>query len=101
MARLIWTEPALSDLETIAEYIALDKPDAARRYVRRVFESVERLSAFPQLGSVPSEIPHLSYRQLIVPPCRVFYRVEDEVIFVLFVMRSERLFHAEELSERG
>ena len=32
MARLIWTEPALTDLEIIAEYIALDKPEAARRY---------------------------------------------------------------------
>jgi len=31
MDRLIWTEPALNDLEAIAEYIALDKPDAARR----------------------------------------------------------------------
>ena len=38
MARLIWTEPALNDLETIAEYIALDKPDAAKKYVQRVFE---------------------------------------------------------------
>ena len=30
MAELIWTEPALSDLDTIADYIALDNPDAAR-----------------------------------------------------------------------
>ena len=32
MARLIWTEPALQDLGSIAEYIALDKPAAAQRY---------------------------------------------------------------------
>jgi toxin ParE1/3/4 len=35
MARLIWTEPALQDLDGIADYIALDKPDAARKFVRR------------------------------------------------------------------
>ena len=34
MARLIWTEPALLDLEEIAEYIALDKPSAAKKLVR-------------------------------------------------------------------
>ena len=31
MARVIWAEPALQDLDVIADYIALDKPDAARR----------------------------------------------------------------------
>ena len=29
MAEIIWTEPALADLDAIADYIALDKPDAA------------------------------------------------------------------------
>jgi toxin ParE1/3/4 len=36
MAELIWTEPALSDLEAIADYIALDDAQAARRLVQRV-----------------------------------------------------------------
>ncbi len=47
MARLIWTEPALADVEAIADYIALDKPDAAKRYVQQVFAAVERLARFP------------------------------------------------------
>jgi len=29
MAQVIWMEPALSDLNAIEEYIALDKPSAA------------------------------------------------------------------------
>ena len=41
MAQIIWTEPALSDLDAIADYIALDKPEAARRLVQRVFKHVE------------------------------------------------------------
>lgn len=35
MAELIWTEPALQDLDAIADYIALDKPEAARQLVKR------------------------------------------------------------------
>ena len=89
MARLIWTEPALNDLDAIADYIALDKPDAARRYVQRVFQAVERLAMFPKSGSIPPEIPHLPYRQVVVPPGRVFYRIDQEDILVIFVMRSE------------
>ena len=30
MAELIWTEPALHDLDEITDYIARDKPDAAQ-----------------------------------------------------------------------
>jgi toxin ParE1/3/4 len=71
MARLIWTEPALHDLDAIADYIALDKPDAAKKFVRRVFTRVEKLRKFPRIGAVPVEILDLPYRQLIVPPCRI------------------------------
>ena len=72
MARVIWADPALWDLDAIADYIALDKPDAARRRVRDVMARVGRLQKFPRMGSVPPEIPDLPYRQLYIPPCRIF-----------------------------
>jgi len=100
MARLIWTEPALRDLETIAEYIALDKPDAARSYVQKVFAAVERLSQFPKSGSIPPEISNLPYRQVVVPPCRVFYRHNKDYVFIIFVMRSEQKFEQDVLTRR-
>lgn len=100
MARLIWTEPALRDLEAIAEYIALDKPDAAERYVQKVFMAVERLERFPKSGSIPPEITHLSYRQIVIPPCRIFYRVSRDHVFIIFVMRSAQYFRVEMLEER-
>lgn len=100
MARLIWTTPALNDLEIIAEYIALDKPDAARRYVQKVFDAVKRLERFPRSGSVPSEIPHLPYRQIIVLPCRIFYRIQKDHLFIVHVMRSEQLLKEDIFNER-
>ena len=72
MAQVIWTEPALIDLDEIAEYIALDKVSAARRLVEKVFSSVERLEQFPELGRIPPELPDTQYREVIVGPCRVF-----------------------------
>ena len=101
MARLIWTEPALNDLEAIAEYIALDKPDAAKGYVRRVFAAAERLTRFPKSGSIPKEIPHLPYRQISVPPCRIFYRIDGEIVLIIHVMRSEQMLREQYLTERN
>jgi plasmid stabilization system protein ParE len=35
MAEVIWAEPALHDLDAIADYIALDNPEAARGWCRK------------------------------------------------------------------
>ena len=40
MARIIWAEPALQDLDTIADYIALHDPKAAKRLIGKVFQKV-------------------------------------------------------------
>ena len=100
MARLTWTEPALIDLEEIAEYIALDNPSAAKKLVRNVFEKVERLEQHPQSGRKPPEFKKTTYREVIVGPCRIFYRIDKKKIYILYVMRGERLLRKYLLEER-
>jgi toxin ParE1/3/4 len=100
MAEVIWTEPALNDLDAIADYIALDNPVAARELVQRVFKRVEQLVAHPDSGSKPEELRGWRYRQIIEPPCRVFYRRERSTIYVLYVMRGERRLLRSSLIER-
>lgn len=99
MAQIIWTEPALSDLDAIADYIALDKPDAARRLVQHVFSHVEQLRAHPDSGSRPRELKGLRYRQIVEPPCRVFYRHDGDKVYILHVMRSEQRLRRSRLKE--
>ncbi len=99
MARLIWTEPALEDLGQIANYIALDDPAAARRLVGRVFGKVELLQDFPEMCPVPHDLPDSRYRHLVVGPLRIFYRIEGDSVFIVYVMRSERLLKASDLEE--
>jgi toxin ParE1/3/4 len=91
MAQVIWTEPALSDLDAIADYIAIENPLAAAALVRRVFGHVDQLAAHPESGSRPPELKRTRYRQIVEPPCRVLYRYDGERAFILFVMRSEQL----------
>jgi toxin ParE1/3/4 len=100
MAEVIWTEPALSDLDAVADYIALDDPEAARRLVQRVFSHVGQLADHPQSGSKPAELKGWRYRQIIEPPCRVLYREEGDKVFVLYVMRSEQLLRPRRLAGR-
>ena len=100
MARLIWTEPALQDLEQIADYIALDDPRAACRLVQAVFEKAELLESFPEMCPFPHDLPKSRYRHLIVGPLRIFHRSEGGEVFIVYVMRSERLLDFADLEVR-
>ena len=101
MAEVIWTEPALTDLDAIADYIALDDPPAARQLVQKVFRHIEQLAEHPKSGSKPPELKGWRYRQIIEPPCRVFYRHERAQVFILYVMRSEQLLRKRVLTARA
>ncbi|OOW63739.1 plasmid stabilization protein [Xanthomonas campestris pv. leeana] len=98
MAEIIWSVPALADLDAIADYIAIDNAPAAAALVKRVFAHVEQLSEHPDSGSRPQELKRSRYRQIVEPPCRVFYRVDGQRIVVVHVMRSERALRGNRLS---
>jgi toxin ParE1/3/4 len=100
MAEVVWVEPALHDLDEIADFIALDDAEAAHTLIGRVFEHVEKLAAFPKLGSRVPELPGSRYRQIVEPPCRVIYRLDGKRIVILHVLRGERLLQAARVASR-
>jgi toxin ParE1/3/4 len=63
---------------------------AAKRLVKSVFEKVRRLEGHPESGRTPPELKGLVYREVVVKPCRIFYKLEGDNIFILHVMRQER-----------
>lgn len=100
MAEVIWTIPALQDLDAIADYIALDNPEAARQLVRRIFQHVGQLIEHPESGSRPSELRKSRYRQIVEPPCRIFYRYDRKKVFVVHVMRGEMQLRKSRLARK-
>ena len=48
--RVRWTTDAADDLERICDYIALNRPDSARRVAQSVVERVGELQTFPRIG---------------------------------------------------
>ena len=101
MAQLIWAEPALQDIDEIAEYIALDNVKAAKELIRKIFQNAERLEKFPNPGRKPPELRKSLYREIIVGPCRIFYKIDNDKVYILYVMRGERLLRKYILDERN
>lgn len=92
MARIEWAYQAISSLSEIVAYNALDDPSAAERLAERVFSHCEQLAENPKSGPVVPEIPRSGYRQLIEPPCRIFYRIEGDLVYIVNIVRTEQLF---------
>jgi len=101
MAEVVWTEPALSDLDAIADYIALDNPQAARDLIQRVLDHVSQLAEHPLSGPKLPEFKGWRYRQIVEPPCRVIYRHEKGLAHIVHVVRGERLLGRKLVGARG
>lgn len=100
MARIVWTDPALEDLSKIIDYIALDKPSAAKNYAKTVFEKVERLESYPKSGRKLPELKETMYLEIIVNPSRIIYRKEGDDVVILHVCRGEMAIDADLISKR-
>ncbi|MDX1353156.1 MAG: type II toxin-antitoxin system RelE/ParE family toxin [Thiomicrorhabdus sp.] len=91
MVEIIWADSTVNALDEIAEYIALDNISAACKLVTKIINTVDRLHDFPESGGLVPEIPDLSYREIIVNPCRVIYRFDKKIstINIIAVIRQE------------
>ena len=98
MAEIVWSEPASNSLDAIADYIAFDNPLAAKRLVQKITRSVEYPARFPKLGPHIPEAPKESARQLVIRPCRVFYRIRGEKVIIVNIVRNEMQFQRHFLS---
>jgi toxin ParE1/3/4 len=80
--KIVWTEPALFDLEDLVRFIAADDPAAAVRVGDEIVDHVELLRTFPEIGPVYRRRPVLDVRQITCRPFRIFYRVRHDLRLV-------------------
>jgi addiction module RelE/StbE family toxin len=80
VTRLVWTRPALHDVQEIRSYIGRDSPRYGRVVAERLVGAVERLKEHPLSGRVVPEIGQSTLREVIEPPYRIVYRVRAELL---------------------
>ena len=91
---LQWAPTALHDLDEIIEYIAdQDSVDAALHVYSKISAGIETLSSHPQRCRIPPEFRKLGiteYRELIITPYSVFFRVSENAIGIVGVLDRRR-----------
>ncbi len=89
---LIWAPAARLELKNLAAYITEDNPAAAQRFVRGVFQLLERLPRFPESGRIVPEFNDAQIREVLRKPCRIVYRIKpkEQIIEIARVWHTAR-----------
>jgi addiction module RelE/StbE family toxin len=77
MAKEVWTDSAINDLNEIGEYIAKDSERYAKLVVGRLFTSVDILETNPHSGKMIIEFGNDKIRELIRNNYRIIYQIVD------------------------
>lgn len=90
---LKWTSTAKDDLTEIIEYISLDNIEIAKEQLNKIKEQAEQIKSFPEKGRIVPELYKeniTKYREAIISPWRLIYRIDKYTIYVLAVIDGRR-----------
>jgi plasmid stabilization system protein ParE len=91
--KVIWSYIAEQDLERIIKYIAIDSPENALEVLAKIKKKSATLYSIPGRGRIAPELLEfniLQYREIIIDPWRVIYKVIGKEVLVVSVIDSRR-----------
>jgi toxin ParE1/3/4 len=91
--QVIWTSVGENDLKEIIEYISAESPQNALSILKKIKKKASSLYTLPERGRIVPELQDqgiFQYRELVLPPWRLIYRVAERKVFVLSVIDSRR-----------
>ena len=92
--RVQWARAAIEDVDEILEYIAAQQSvDAAQRVYSRILVRINTLSTHPRRCRIVPELKEfgiMDYRELIVRPYRVFFRIVGLIVGIIGVLDGRR-----------
>jgi len=89
--KLVWSEEALEDIESIAIYIEKDSPVYAKAVVSKFFEKAEILKTNSELGRAVPEMDNKKIREIFIYSYRLIYKINTDTILLTAVVHGKRL----------
>jgi toxin ParE1/3/4 len=92
--RILWAPTAIGDLNEILVFLATrDGPDAAALAYKKISRRIESLAKHPYRCRIAPELRDIGvseYREILVYPYRVFFRVSGDLIGIVGVLDGRR-----------
>ncbi len=91
MVKVVWTEFALEDLNSIHEYISKDSKVYADRVIDKIIVRVDQLESFPKSGRVVPEFDDETLREIIQGNYRIIYKTSAVQVSIIRIHHSAQL----------
>ena len=91
--QVFWTDVAENDLKEIIGYISIRNPANAKKILKKIKSKASSLHTFPERGCIVPELKKQGisqYREMIISPWRLNYRIAEKKIFVLSFLDSRQ-----------
>ena len=96
--KIIWSPLAVDRIAETASYISQDSSTEAVKWVVKIFNSVNRLKAFPESGRIVPEINSHAIQEIIHGNYRIIYQISGKQIEILTVRNFKRNIDMDEIS---
>lgn len=97
--KIIWSPLSLKRALEITQYIANDKPLAARKWIDQILNTVLQLKKFPMKGRIVPEVKRAYIREIILGNYRIIYRTDKKQITILTIRYSKQRLPLNELKK--
>ena len=90
---VLWADVAIRDLNRIIDHIERKAPAAAQKTFDQIKEASRALSTLPLRGRLVPEVAFLeitNFRELLIPPDRLLYRVGESMVLIMAVFDGRR-----------
>lgn len=91
--QVLWTPVAQMDLESVVSLISKNNGSIALKIFRTIRLKASLLYQYPQRGRLIPELSHIaefSFRELVIPPWRLIYRIKQKRVEILAFFDGRR-----------
>ncbi len=89
--RVLFTPSGRTHFLAAIAFIRSEGASAAIAFRKKAEKAMLRLKRFPESGRVLPECPDLPVREVVLAPCRFFYRVKDKTVWIVAVWHGGQL----------
>ncbi len=90
---VVWSDAAAGDFEGLFQFIAIENPVNAANACARIKKRADALHHLPQRGRGVPELKAIGldlYREIVIDPYRLLYRIKDRNVWVLGLFDGRR-----------
>lgn len=89
--KVLFTPSGRKQFLAAIAYIHHENPPAAVAFRRKAEKVLSKLRKFPESGRALPEFPDLPFREIIVSPYRLFYRVKGKTVWIVALWHGAQL----------